>query len=717
MSLTPSTHHVWVCRVGLLLGLGATLLGCAQGVPADALIDDGVVKCPLPVFYREQAGLDYVSVVGDFNGWDRMRSPLRDQNEDGDYFRLLTLPPGQYAYRLYVDGREILDRTNPLRTLDLHGELASALTVPDCTDPQLRIAHHRAEDGHHHVEATVDNPPPLHTIQRVFGALGTDGIDGIVQGTLIGENPLTYGFDFRPTRKGKAGFTVHLQSTAFDLISPTVVTWNDARPFSWECSVVYQIMVDRYADENGHALPRQGARRYHGGHLDGITADIVDGRFGALGVDVLWVSPLNDNPEGLFLGRDGETAEAYHGYWVQSPRRVEDRFGGADALVRLVTAAHAAGLRVILDVVPNHLHESHPYVTRESGNPAWFNLPDGKCVCGITCPWGEYIRECWFDPFLPDLNWWNPAVQETMLADLQYWYRRFDLDGLRIDAVPMMPRNAVRQIRNALDAVVVGERPFLLGETFTGPNGHDQIRYGLGPTALSGQFDFPLMWGLRAFLRGELSGTALGTRLGAGQAAWNIPQVHMAPIVGNHDVPRLASVLNRSTDEHPTYERHYDDIEGRAARLAGLAWTFNVVQPGLPVLYAGDEYLVRGGHDPYNRAPLPEPTDLTEQQTVHSTLVARWNRFRQRSPALRHGEMTVLATDESAVTLSRSAPEETVIYHLSIADGPTDVTLPGLDFTVVLSAPTEARALESAPGTWRIPADSAHLFRRTEPIP
>ena len=78
---------------------------------------------------------------------------------------------------------------------------------------------------------------------------------------------------------------------------------------------------------DGEALQRNGARRYHGGHLDGIRAAVERGYFEELEVDVIWLSPLNDNPEGRFLGRDGEEAEAYHGYWAKSPRDVENRFG------------------------------------------------------------------------------------------------------------------------------------------------------------------------------------------------------------------------------------------------------------------------------------------------------------------------------------------------------------------------------------------------------
>ena len=119
----------------ILGGLSVLLtLGCDSPV---TLTED--TTCPTPIFYREQLNVDYVSVVGSFNDWDRNAERLDDQNGDRDFFRLLNLEPGRYAYRLYVDGQEILDRTNPLETLDSNGERASLLDVKACDIPSLKI--------------------------------------------------------------------------------------------------------------------------------------------------------------------------------------------------------------------------------------------------------------------------------------------------------------------------------------------------------------------------------------------------------------------------------------------------------------------------------------------------------------------------------------------------------------------------------------------------
>ena len=95
----------------------------------------------------------------------------------------------------------------------------------------------------------------------------------------------------------------------------------------------------------------------------------------------LWLSPVYRNPEGTFSGSGGHGYEAYHGYWPVDDRAVDPRLGGDAALRAVITAAHARGLRVILDFVPNHVHESNPRYL-EHAEEGWFNNGPTHCVCG-----------------------------------------------------------------------------------------------------------------------------------------------------------------------------------------------------------------------------------------------------------------------------------------------------------------------------------------------
>src|SRR5690606_34538512 len=100
---------------------------------------------------------------------------------------------------------------------------------------------------------------------------------------------------------------------------------------------------------------------------------------------------------------------------------------------------------------PNHVYETHPRYLEHQGD-GWFH-PSG-CVCGTpSCPWGEHIETCWFTPYLPDVRWQHPEAARAARDDVAFWMRRYDLDGLRVDAVPMMPRAATRRIAHEVRAM------------------------------------------------------------------------------------------------------------------------------------------------------------------------------------------------------------------------------------------------------------------------
>ena len=275
--------------------------------------------------------------------------------------------------------------------------------------------------------------------------------------------------------------------------------WVEEKPFRWEDATIYQILVDRFSGDDdldptgGEHTP--GER--HGGNLRGITRHLRNGYFEALGANVLWLSPLYKNPKGLWTGVEGGPPRysSYHGYWPVEPRKLDQRVGSAEDLDELVAEAHTRGIRVLVDVVPNHIHQEHVY--RQS-NPAW--SASTPCVCGSAeCPWWRDIATCWFTLYLPDVEWNAPGALNQVVDDMMWWLKRFDLDGLRIDAVMMIPRFVTRHLtyRVAHELEGLRTRHYLVGETFTGPDGYEDIRAPLGAHGIDGQFDFPLMWALR----------------------------------------------------------------------------------------------------------------------------------------------------------------------------------------------------------------------------
>ncbi|MCG5432451.1 glycoside hydrolase family 13 protein [Mycobacterium sp. MYCO198283] len=209
----------------------------------------------------------------------------------------------------------------------------------------------------------------------------------------------------------------------------------------WADAVFYQVYPRSFADSDGDGV----------GDLDGVAArldHLVD-----LGVDAIWLNPVMVSPM------------ADHGYDVADPRDVDPLFGGLAALDRLLAAAHRRGIRVTMDLVPNHTSSQHPWFVEAlrspPGSPARqrYIFRDGAGATGERPPnnwrsvfggpaWtriteadgspGQYYLHL-FDAEQPDLNWDNPEVFDDLAATLRFWLDR-GVDGFRIDVAHGMAK-------------------------------------------------------------------------------------------------------------------------------------------------------------------------------------------------------------------------------------------------------------------------------------
>ena len=209
-------------------------------------------------------------------------------------------------------------------------------------------------------------------------------------------------------------------------------TSDKQRPW-WERGVVYQIYPRSFQDSNGDGV----------GDLAGIESrlDYV----ASLGVDAIWLSPIFPSPMADF------------GYDVADYCGVEPLFGSLADFDRLLAGAHARGLKLLLDFVPNHTSDQHPWFresrsSRDSPKRDWYIWRDAKPDAegrprppnnwisdfgGSAWEWDEHTRQYYLHAFLPqqpDLNWRNPAVKAAMFDVLRFWFDR-GVDGFRIDVL------------------------------------------------------------------------------------------------------------------------------------------------------------------------------------------------------------------------------------------------------------------------------------------
>jgi glycosidase len=637
-----------------------------------------------------------MEVVGSWDGWASPGVAMRVR-EDGWRVLGLDLPAGEYGYLIVDGGLALLDEHNPLTTFrPSDAREVSRLEVQDCANPALRV-----EPEQIVVDAAGSS------ISAVFMAVGADPLARLdptsVQGDLSVDalTPAdgTIELSSPPLARGRHSFDLRAQDQAGRAAEARVSVFVDPIAARWEDAIIYQIMIDRfYADGLAPLEPPPTPGSRAGGTLGGVEAALESGYFEALGVSALWLSPVYTNPDEPRLGTDGRLYEGYHGYWVADSRAVEPRIGGEQALHSLIDSAHARGIAVILDVVPNHLYETNEIVASARAN-GWFNEHPSECVCGTaSCPWASFMQDCWFAPYLPDLRLEHGDAMNFAVAEILWWLDTYEVDGLRVDAVPMMPRAASRRIVDAVHHhTAPGIDRLVLGEVFTGagPPGVAGLRHYLGPGGLDSVFDFPWMWALRDLLATQGVGagfTGFDALLDHIDAQLGGSGVVLARMLGNHDVVRFVSAIVGDGHGDP-WDQGASQPEGATAlelaaldRIA-LGLTLQLTLPGMPVLYYGDEIALAGGDDPDNRRVMPTLASLSPRRLALLEHARTLGQLRRCAPALRSAVRQTLHVSADTYAYARLAEDgRFAVVLLSRADEPRRIAIPGTSF---ISGPLE----------------------------
>ncbi|MYT21798.1 alpha-glucosidase, partial [Streptomyces sp. SID7760] len=223
----------------------------------------------------------------------------------------------------------------------------------------------------------------------------------------------------------------------------------------WRDAVIYQVYVRSFADSDGDGI----------GDLQGVRARLP--HLARLGVDAVWLTPFYVSPQA-----DG-------GYDVADYRAVDPLFGDLSDADELVRSAHALGLRVIVDVVPNHTSERHPWFREALADPAAgardrYHFRPGRGPGGELPPndwesvfggpaWSRTPDGAWylhlFAPEQPDLNWEHPEVAEEFSSVLRFWLD-LGVDGFRIDvAHGMVKAPGMPDIGRGAQATLIGTEP------------------------------------------------------------------------------------------------------------------------------------------------------------------------------------------------------------------------------------------------------------------
>lgn len=458
--------------------------------------------------------------------------------------------------------------------------------------------------------------------------------------------------------------------------------------------VLYLIMPDRFAngdpanDEPAEAPgshDRSKPRAYHGGDLRGIREHL--GYLKDLGVSTLWLTPIVKN---------GATQD-YHGYGAVDLYAVDPHLGRLKDYQELVAAAHRERMKVLFDVVPNHVGPKHPWAANPP-LPDWFHgaprhhmnasaaisgsfygQPDNaghdvfEAIVDPHAPprLSRSLTEGWFADTLPDLNTENPQVAKYLVQNTVWWTESSGVDGFRVDTVPYLSREFWSRWHAGLRRIY--PRLTTIGEVFhpetsvTSFFAGGQKRYDGIDTGLSTVFDYPMYFTLREVL---LHGAPAGRIANVLRSDWLYSRPdEVVTFFGNHDVPRLASA------------------EGNSPAKLRLAFGLTLTMRGIPQLYYGDEIGMAGGGDPDNRRDFPggwpgdaknaftEAGRTREQQDVFA-YVQKLLRLRREHPALSAGRLWHLASDDLAYVFVRESEEEHLLVVFNNSPQPRELRVP-----------------------------------------
>jgi glycosidase len=615
-----------------------------------------------------------VSVAGEFNAWDATATPLTGPDAMGNWSATVMLAPGAYGYKVVTtDPAGVLTwQLDPSTsyTKFVGGVENSVAEVDDCNTPLLTFkALTKTPDGALHAE-----------VQYVDGAAaaGLDvstvavTLDGAPAGgaALDGNGLITV--DTTGLAKTKHRLVFHAaDKSAHVAVDLQVPFWIEDRPFDFRDGLMYFAFTDRFKNGDPSNDAPDGTvdarANYQGGDYAGIDSAITAGYFDSLGVRTLWLSPPNTNPDGGFAGTGGHQYTGYHGYWPSKPRDVQPRFGDLAALKSLVAHAHARGIRVIVDAVLNHVHQDHPYWQMHQ-NDGWFNpltVNGQTCTCSDDAGcgnWGTARESCWFEPYMPDLDYTNWDALVAMVDDALYWAREADVDGFRVDAVKHFKLAATKRLRGKLHDQFEHAGPlfYLVGETFDGDR--NLINSFIGPDALHAQFDFPIYFALINTLATYSSSLRdLESATAASDAVFG--DAPMSPFFGNHDVARFLTTAAGMLTSDPQGQAWSAPPAAPADESAyfkqRLALTFVATSPGVPLVYYGDEYGQPGAGDPDNRRFMKWSGYSPFEQTTLE-LTQKLGAARAALPALEHGDRKTLWIDDDHYVFARTTADKQV---------------------------------------------------------
>lgn len=472
-----------------------------------------------------------------------------------------------------------------------------------------------------------------------------------------GDKRITINYELKERRKGNG--TLYAQGvTSADL--------------------VYLIMPDRFSngdpsndkfsDLNDTSSDRNNPFLRHGGDLQGIINHLD--YFNDLGATALWLTPVVENNMSLTF-EDSTMRSTYHGYAFTNQYKVDKRFGGNEAYIKMIEAAHAHHLKVIQDAVYNHFGDKH-FLFIDPPSKDCFNQWPAYTKTSykdqpLVDPYAskkdyDISVNGWFTKFMPDVNQRNPYMANYLIQYAIWAVEKFGIDGWRVDTYFYSDRNFLNNINSAL----YKEFPniTIFGET-TMHSVTEQAYYAENniitnwKSNLQGIIDFQWEGGAFAALNEPVSWS------GGSTALYNVliqDLLYKDPfrneiLLDNHDQDRFYSIIGEN----------YNKFKQGMILL--------LTQRGIPQLYYGTEILMKNFKNPTDaevRKDFPggwkedtvnkfNAAGRTQQENEAYNFVKTLAQFRKNSSAIGTGNFMQYVPADSMYVYFRYDNKQTVM--------------------------------------------------------
>lgn len=440
---------------------------------------------------------------------------------------------------------------------------------------------------------------------------------------------------------------------------------------------MYLIFPDRFSngDATNDVIPgtqedhvdRTQMFHRHGGDLAGIGNHLD--YLTDLGVTALWLNPVykNDQPKA-----------SYHGYAISDHYAVDPRLGTADEYKALVEKCHNQGIKMIKDVIFNHVGSEH-YFYKDLPMASWIHQHDSFVKTSYRAPTlldpyaSEYDKNVmangWFDKHMPDLNQQNPHVSNYLIQQCIWWVEKFNIDGFRIDTYAYSDLGFMADLSDRMRA----EFPnfTLFGETwvhgtpiqafFTENNGFS----GNYNSKLPGVTDFQLYYAINKSLTepyGWTEGVSALYYTLAKDVLYEDPTRNVI-FLDNHDIHRFYSVIGEDFNKFK------------------MGVGFLLTTRGIPMIYYGTEVLMKNMADPDGkvREDFPGGWDgdtlnyFTEEdrtglvKEAHE-FVSHLANYRKQHAALSTGNLTQFIPEKGVYKYARHNSEESFLIFYNTND-------------------------------------------------